>query len=155
MGPTPRKAIPRNPYFDPERLRRAREAKGLSQAALAEQLGKNPDSVRGYEAGRIEPPGHVVAEIARITGKPRHWFIGDGAHKEVSPIFDPDAPPVPPGLQTLVDMGLPLRADELRDLVAYADPMNPSRGARDAMGWTPGEWLNVLIEDRRRRALGP
>ena len=59
---------------------------------------------------------------------------------------------MPPGLQRLVDMGLPLRPDEIAALQGYADPLNPTRGARGAMGWTPGQWLDVVLEERRRPA---
>jgi len=141
--------------YDRKRLRQAREEAGLTQAELAGRLGKrSADSVRKYESGLVEPPGHVVAQIAEITGKPRRWFIEEDAARASAAVgsFDPDAPKVPPGLQRLIDMGVPLRADEIDDLVAYADPLDPSRGAKGAMGWTSGQWLDVLVEERRRKA---
>ena len=148
--------------FSPERIRLARETAGLTQEALARKLRKSVDTVRGYEKGRFEPPGRVMAQIARITGRPRRWFVvedpelatpGDGDEQSRSiSSFDPDAPPMPPGLQRLIDMGVPLRPDEIELLQAYANPSDPKRkrGARGAMGWSSGEWLNVLIEERRR-----
>jgi transcriptional regulator with XRE-family HTH domain len=149
--------------FDPERIRQARNQAGLSQKALGEKVGKSADTVRGYEKGRIQPPGDVVALIAQATGRPRTWFVDGGEERLATAAdegvraptsYDPDAPAMPLGLQRLIDMGLPMRESEVKDLVAYADPRNRSRGARGAMGWTPGEWLNVLIEERRRRAGG-
>ncbi len=162
--------------FSPERIRRAREEAGLSQPALAKRIGKSADTVRGYEKGRIQPPGDVVDRISEATGKPKAWFIDEGARcgQDVrapsndrgvrAPTarrrgravagFDPDEPSMPGGLQRLLDMGLPLREDEVRDLVAYADPLDKTRGARGAMGWTPGQWLDVLLEERRRGAKG-
>jgi transcriptional regulator with XRE-family HTH domain len=138
--------------FDRWRLRQAREDAGLTQAELARRLGKrSADSVRKYESGLVEPPGHVVAQIAKVTGKPRRWFVEeDPTH--TTPIRDRDAeaPTVPLGLQRLADMGLPLRGDEFEDLVAYASPQDPARGAPGAMGWTPGQWLDVLLKERRR-----
>jgi transcriptional regulator with XRE-family HTH domain len=139
--------------FDPERIRQARTEADLSQKALGEKVGKSADTVRGYEKGRIQPPGDVVERIGEVTGKSPEWFLKRRPGRSVAD-FDPDAPAMPLGLQRLIDMGLPMRRDELEDLVAYADPLNKSRGARGAMGWTPGEWLNVLIEERRRRAGG-
>jgi len=179
--------------FDPQRIRRARQAAGLSQRALGEQIGKKTDTVRGYEKGRIEPPGSVVERIAAATGKPATWFVrgetvrpatsadegvrapkrlsrdstaNKGQSQRPTPHFgigskaqrrgravasyDPDEPPIPGGLQRLIDMGLPLRQDELEELVAFADPLSKERGAHGAMGWTPGQWLDVLLEERRR-----
>ncbi|MBM3497047.1 MAG: helix-turn-helix transcriptional regulator [Armatimonadetes bacterium] len=154
--------------FDPERIRRARREAQLSQAALAKQIGKSADTVRGYEKGRIEPPGSVVNRIAAATGRPATWFVGEGttppattADEGVRPprarrrsravaSYDPDEPAMPGGLQQLIDMGLPLRQDELDDLVGFADPRDTTRGARGAMGWTPGQWLDVLIKERRK-----
>jgi len=143
--------------FDPQRIRQARRDAGLSQRELARRLGKkSTDTVRGYEAGRIQPPGDVVERIAEITGKRKRWFIPE----EVSPDalegtavpagFDPDEPEIPLGLQRLIDMGLQLSRDELQDLVAYDDPLDPTRGARGAVAWSPGQWLDVLLEERRR-----
>ena len=135
--------------FDPKRIRRARKEAGLSQIALAERIGKSADTVRGYEAGRIEPPGSVVERIAGVTGKPPYWFLKRPAGFEVAS-FDPDEPEVPPGLQRLIDMGLPLRDDEVEELVGYADPLNTTKGAHGAMAWSPGQWLDVVLEERRR-----
>lgn len=149
--------------FNAERIRRAREEAGLTQQELAERLGRSKDTVRGYEAGRIEPPGKIVRQIADTTGWRPEWFVaGVDIDRQTRPApetrlprsYDPDEAPVPPGLQRLIDLGLPLRPDELQTLVAYADPTNPTRGARGAAGWTPGQWADVLLEERRRRSLG-
>lgn len=137
--------------FDRERIRRARKQAGLTQAALGERIGKSADTIRGYESGRIHPPLTVLERIAEVTGKPLDWFLTPRFPGTVAS-FDPDAPTIPPGLQRLIDMGLPLRQDELADLIAYADPRDPSRGAHGAANWTPGQWLDVLIEERRKRA---
>ncbi len=149
--------------FDADRIRRARKGAGLTQEQLAERLGRSKDTIRGYEAGRIEPPGKIVKQIAQVTGWRPEWFV-EGVQTDKEPrsvaeaglprSYDPDEASVPPGLQRLIDLGLPLRHDELQTLVAYADPMDPTRGARGAAGWTPGQWLDVLIEERRRRGLG-
>jgi len=138
--------------FDRRKLRQAREDAGLTQAELARRLGKkSADSVRKYESGLVEPPGHVVAQIAKVTGKPRRWFVEeDPSHTTAVRDLDPDAPTVPLGLQRLTDMGLPLRGDEFEDLAAYADPRDPTRSATGAMSWTPGQWLDALLAERRR-----
>ncbi len=145
--------------FDAERIRRARQEAGLTQEQLAERLSRSKDTVRGYEAGRIQPPGKIVKQIAELTGRRPEWFV-EGVEMDREPrsvveaglprTYDPDEAPVPPGLQRLIDMGLPLRPDELQTLVAYSDPTNATRGARGAAGWTPGQWLDVLLEERRK-----
>lgn len=145
--------------LDRKRIRQAREETGLSQKELAEKLDKSEDTVRGYESERYWPPDHVMDQIAEVTGWEPHWFVrGVEIHRAPSSVveerparsYDPDEPAVPPGLQRLIDMGLPLRHDELQTLVAYADPTDPARGARGAVGWTSGQWLDVLLEERRR-----
>ncbi|MBM3475831.1 MAG: helix-turn-helix transcriptional regulator [Armatimonadetes bacterium] len=138
--------------FDRWRLRKAREDAGLTQAELARRLGKkSADSVRKYERGLVEPPGHVVAQIAKVTGKPRRWFVEeDPSHAAPVRAREPDAPTVPLGLQRLADMGVPLRSDEFEDLAAYADPRNPARQTPGARNWTPGQWLDLLLQERRR-----
>jgi transcriptional regulator with XRE-family HTH domain len=148
--------------FDPERIRQARKEAGLTQGELAARLGKHRDTIRFYENGRTEPPGRVVEQIAALTGKGLRWFIRDEgppqtlqAGREPSASvtgYDPDEPPVPFGLQRLIDIGLPLRRDELARLLGYADPLSPTRGARGAARWTPGEWLDALLEERRMGA---
>jgi transcriptional regulator with XRE-family HTH domain len=138
--------------FDHWRIRQARQDARLTQAELARRLGKkSADSVRKYERGLVEPPGHVVAQIAKITGKPRRWFVEeDPSHTAPLPDREPDAPMVPLGLQRLADMGVPLRSDELEDLIAYADPRNPARMTPGAQSWTPGQGLDALLQERRR-----
>jgi transcriptional regulator with XRE-family HTH domain len=146
--------------LDPKRIRQARQETGLSQKAFAEKLGKCEDTVRGYEAGRRPPPDGVMDQIVEITGwRPEEFVRGFEIDRERRSVveagparsYDPDEAPVPGGLQRLIDMGLPLRPDELQTLVAYSDPMDATRGARGAMGWTPGQWLDVLLEERRKR----
>jgi transcriptional regulator with XRE-family HTH domain len=147
--------------LNPKRIRQAREETRLSQKGFAERLGKSEDTIRNYEAGRSKPPDGVMDQIAEITGWEPQWFVegveidrepGAAVASGATRSYDPDEPAVPPGLQRLIEMGLPLRRDELQTLVAYADPTNPARGARGAMGWTPGQWLDVLVEERRSSA---
>jgi transcriptional regulator with XRE-family HTH domain len=51
-----------------ENLKRLREAKGLTQAALAEALGAPLRTVQGWEQGRREPALEMVGRIARTLG---------------------------------------------------------------------------------------
>jgi len=144
--------------LDRDRLKQARKSAGLTQAGLAELIGKTSDTVRGYEKGRIDLPVPVLEAIAAATGRDVRWFFqasgsAGGVDVEEGAVavgsYDPDAPPIPPGLQRLMDMGVPMREDEVGAMLGYADPMESSVGAQVAMRWSAGEWLNVLLEERR------
>jgi transcriptional regulator with XRE-family HTH domain len=50
----------------PERLAAARKRLGLSQRKLAEKLGLDPTTVRGWEAGRHHPTEKSLHVIARV-----------------------------------------------------------------------------------------
>ena len=52
-----------------EHLRILREAKGLSQSQLEEQIGKEDNYITRVETGRIDtPPIDITAKIARALG---------------------------------------------------------------------------------------
>ena len=144
--------------LDRDRLKQARKSAGLTQQQLGELIGKTSDTVRGYEKGRIDLPVPALEALAAATGRDVRWFFqvsGSAAGVDVEEraaavgSYDPDAPPMPPGLQGLIDMGVPMREDEVSALLGYADPMESSVGAQVAMRWSAGEWLNVLLEERR------
>lgn len=60
-----------------KRLRQAREAAGVSQAALAEALGLSGRSnVSQYEAGKTQPTLALVEECARLLGVRPEWLAG-------------------------------------------------------------------------------
>ncbi|WP_239572565.1 helix-turn-helix transcriptional regulator, partial [Streptomyces sp. G44] len=50
----------------PKERRRLREAKSLSQAALAAKLGVSRETVRSWERGRTNPRGHTHEAYARF-----------------------------------------------------------------------------------------
>lgn len=70
-----------------ERVRRAREAKKMSQAELARRLGLSRVSVVNIENGRQRPPLHVVWDAAEVLGmEPRQLIplqadLADGAYE--------------------------------------------------------------------------
>jgi transcriptional regulator with XRE-family HTH domain len=51
-----------------QRLKRLREAAGLTQAALADAAGVPIGTIRGYEYDRREPLVGTVVKIARAIG---------------------------------------------------------------------------------------
>jgi transcriptional regulator with XRE-family HTH domain len=58
----------------PARLRQARELRGLTQTALARQVGVHPSAIAQLETGRIEPSPAVLDALSRATGFPPAFF---------------------------------------------------------------------------------
>ncbi len=54
-------------------LKRAREAAGLTQAELAERLGKSQAMVSGAESGRVRVSARYVATVLAACGLPEAW----------------------------------------------------------------------------------
>jgi transcriptional regulator with XRE-family HTH domain len=54
-------------------LRAAREAAGLTQAALANKLGKAQPMVSGAETGAVRVGERYVADVLKACGLPRDW----------------------------------------------------------------------------------
>jgi transcriptional regulator with XRE-family HTH domain len=64
-----------------DRLRKAREAAGVSVEVIAERTGKSARAVRSWEADDRVPAGGelALAEIyAELTGVPFDWIVGAG-----------------------------------------------------------------------------
>jgi Zn-dependent peptidase ImmA (M78 family)/DNA-binding XRE family transcriptional regulator len=59
----------------PARLRQARELRGLTQTALARQVGVHPSAIAQIETGRIQPSPEVLAALGRATGCPPAFFM--------------------------------------------------------------------------------
>jgi Zn-dependent peptidase ImmA (M78 family)/transcriptional regulator with XRE-family HTH domain len=59
---------------NPEMLILAREARGLTQAALAELLSLTQATVSRYEAGLVDVPVEHLAAFGRVLGRPKSFF---------------------------------------------------------------------------------
>jgi Zn-dependent peptidase ImmA (M78 family)/DNA-binding XRE family transcriptional regulator len=57
-----------------DRIKQARELRGLTQAELAERIDINRGALTHYEVGRYEPPDDVLDAIAQVTGFPLAFF---------------------------------------------------------------------------------
>jgi len=55
-------------FTDPRKVRRAREAKGLSTRALAKEAGISTETVYSIEHGKRQPSITTLAKIARVLG---------------------------------------------------------------------------------------
>lgn len=60
-----------------DRLRKAREHAGLTQAAFAEKVGVSTVTYSRYESGARNVPEEVVERAAEATGVPIEWFYQD------------------------------------------------------------------------------
>ena len=74
-------------WYDPEattfgdRLSGAREAAGMSQAALARRLGVKPTTLRSWEEDRAEPRANRVQMLSGLLNVSLVWLLtgeGDG-----------------------------------------------------------------------------
>ena len=63
-----------------DRLRKAREAMGLSQGEFAERIGVSRKTLSGYEIGRIEPRLLVLRSVAMATGFTVDQLLGREGH---------------------------------------------------------------------------
>jgi len=59
----------------PERIKEARESRGLSPEEFAEALDVTRQAVAQYETGQASPSGEVLSKIIAITGQPPLFFI--------------------------------------------------------------------------------
>lgn len=69
-----------------ERLVSARRGVGLSQRALAAQLGVTVRTVQNYEAGRSVPYRHLDT-LSRVLERPRSWLLYGHEHSELAPLL--------------------------------------------------------------------
>jgi Zn-dependent peptidase ImmA (M78 family)/DNA-binding XRE family transcriptional regulator len=63
----------------PERIKEAREARGLTVEAFADQLDVTRQAVAQYETGQIAPGGEILAKIIGLAGLPPSFFA---THRE-------------------------------------------------------------------------
>ena len=61
-------------YYISGRIRQAREALGLRQQDVADQLGVSITNISNIETGRFGVNADKLAKIARILQKPVAWF---------------------------------------------------------------------------------
>lgn len=67
----------RNEVFSPERLRLARQRRGLRQQELAARVNVTPKTVGRWERGRRVPEDESIAALSRELGFPKEYFFGD------------------------------------------------------------------------------
>jgi Zn-dependent peptidase ImmA (M78 family)/transcriptional regulator with XRE-family HTH domain len=60
--------------INPTRLQQAREVRGLTQTALARQVGVHQSAIAQLETGRMQPSPEVLGAISLATGFPPAFF---------------------------------------------------------------------------------
>jgi transcriptional regulator with XRE-family HTH domain len=63
--------------FVGERIRKARESKGISQKKLGMALGLSDKAISAYEAGRTYPPIDTLFRISVELKKPLVYFLSE------------------------------------------------------------------------------
>lgn len=63
--------------FNKSRLKVARQRAGLTMRELASQVGLEPRTITGYEAGEYFPSDDVARKLARVLGFPLDFFTRD------------------------------------------------------------------------------
>ena len=65
------------------RMRRARDARGLTQKELAEKIGRGQITVSSWERDETSPTIKDLKLIAELLGVRLSWLVGDGEVMEV------------------------------------------------------------------------
>ena len=104
----------------PTRLRAARSSAGLTQQAVAESIGVDPNTIARYEAGRIKPSGTALFALAQTYSKPVEWFFGaeDEPQGDNGRVNAPESAtqPTPESSDVIVSLG-----ERLQDFSARFD----------------------------------
>lgn len=75
------------PGFIPQRLVEAREARGLTQTALAQHIGKSGPTISRWEAGAQQPEPAALEEVGRVLGLPLSYFTRQPIEHGNAPLF--------------------------------------------------------------------
>jgi transcriptional regulator with XRE-family HTH domain len=78
-----------SPEF-PEKLKRARVLKGLTQGQLARKIGADTQRISKYERGVAAPTTAILIKLAEALDVTTDYLIRDGGNNPVSSIADPE-----------------------------------------------------------------
>lgn len=67
-----------------DNLRKAREAKGLTQKEVWEASGISESSYKSYEKGERPPPGDKIVTLARLLGVSTDELLLEQSEREIS-----------------------------------------------------------------------
>lgn len=78
---------PGTPGFVGDRLREARDARGVTAVTLADLIEVTRQAVSLYESNRQTPSPETMTRIAEVLKLPRHFFLKEARQKPASPFF--------------------------------------------------------------------
>jgi Zn-dependent peptidase ImmA (M78 family)/DNA-binding XRE family transcriptional regulator len=78
---------PGTPGFTADRLREAREVRGLSAIALAEMVGVSRQALSLYETGKTTPGPETLERIAQTLNLPLNFFVQPPRDRESGTIY--------------------------------------------------------------------
>ena len=160
-------------------IRRLREAAGLTQQELADQLEIGFSTLRSYEKGNRIPPADVIVRICRRFSVSSDFLLGLSASEDVQPVDVPeelrqDAAAVMKAAATLCEIegsrafprsGLPiyrLILQSLADITTGADEsfaqllaLDPAYADSDRPGALPEELRLRLLQQVADGSLDP
>lgn len=108
-----------------ERLKAARDAKGLTQTQLADAVGQHQSTLAHWERGKARPSPEKVDLMAPVLGVATEWLLyGRGAGPDLTRLVEPPRPAV-------TEVGRIRPAHELvgdKDLPVYASAQGGVEG---------------------------
>lgn len=91
------------------RLRKAREAAGLTQEAAADAIGISSQAIAQWESGKTSPAQHRLRKVAIVYKVPIGWLLAESAptkeRTEEAEAQAPKLPPVPQFVESEADTG--------------------------------------------------
>jgi transcriptional regulator with XRE-family HTH domain len=106
----------------PERLKAARELRGLSQAALAEKAGAPPTTISHFEAGSRKPSFDSLRRLAQALEVTTDYLLGLAE----TPIQSVETDPLFKGSQNLTNRDREIALEIVQLLARRSDPQKNS-----------------------------
>lgn len=125
----------------PDRLRRARLERGLTQEQVAEKAGLTFNSISRYETGSAHPSQLALNMLSVLYDKPVKWLLGQGSDAGVQqqPRVQETVPEPPPAGRADEDQKLEGLVTELRTYLQKRDEVQTAAQAHesDDAAWDP------------------
>lgn len=129
-----------------ERIRAARERKGITQSALADAVGVRQPTMWRYEARGMTPSAETAIAIARVLDVSAHWLLHGTEAEPTQPTDLPDLPYWREFLEKY-EHAAELTDDDLRAMRAFAGRTHRIRS------WT--DWERLAEWSRTTKIVAP
>lgn len=107
-----------------DRIRELRMARGMSQAELAERIGKRRSAIGNYESGAREPDLDTLDRLAEALGVSLAGLLDDEERAEDDAVWEVrEALRRRPEMRLLFDAAKGASADDLRRAAAMVDAL--------------------------------